>query len=131
MSSNHAAFIYGHLSLYGPKVAQFAGGSVSAIPDSFDELFSQHAQCSDDVQGTVYPEMSVITGFYFSGWRAALEAIHTSEASVWEQTNPSEGRMAEKFPSLGSLANFLVGGHMMLHLGQMSAWRRIQGLGPA
>jgi hypothetical protein len=29
------------------------------------------------------------------------------------------------------MINFYVGGHMMLHLGQLSAWRRMMGLGAA
>jgi hypothetical protein len=41
------------------------------------------------------------------------------------------GRMTELFPTLGSLYNFYVGGHMMMHLGQISTWRRMMGLGAA
>jgi len=29
------------------------------------------------------------------------------------------------------MLNFYLGGHVMLHIGQMSAWRRMMGLGPA
>ena len=41
------------------------------------------------------------------------------------------GRMTELFPTLGSMQAFYVGGHIMMHLGQISAWRRMQGLGAA
>ena len=37
----------------------------------------------------------------------------------------------ELFPTLGSIHGFYAGGHMMMHLGQMSAWRRIEGMKPA
>jgi len=131
VTSNHPAFLCGHLSLYGPKVMGFAGADELEVPDQFEELFSQHSKCVDDADGTVYPDMSTITEFFFSGYNGALEAILASDAAVWGRPNPSQGRMAETFPTVGSLANFLVGGHVMLHLGQMSAWRRMQGLGPA
>jgi hypothetical protein len=39
--------------------------------------------------------------------------------------------MTELFPTIGSMQAFYVGGHMTFHLGQVSAWRRMQGLGPA
>jgi hypothetical protein len=39
--------------------------------------------------------------------------------------------MKQLFPTLGSVQTFYCGGHMMMHLGQMSAWRRMEGLGSA
>jgi hypothetical protein len=39
--------------------------------------------------------------------------------------------MTERFPTLGSVHAFYCGGHIMMHLGQMSAWRRMMGLGSA
>jgi hypothetical protein len=39
--------------------------------------------------------------------------------------------MRELFPTIGSVQAFYCGGHMMMHLGQMSAWRRMEGLGTA
>ena len=44
--------------------------------------------------------------------------------------NPNE-RMRAKFPTNGAMLAFYVGGHFMLHMGQLSAWRRAVGLGPA
>jgi hypothetical protein len=39
--------------------------------------------------------------------------------------------MKEMFPHKGGLITFLCIGHMQMHLGQISAWRRIMGLGSA
>jgi hypothetical protein len=32
-------------------------------------------------------------------------------------------------PTIGAVANFLLSAHHMMHLGQVSAWRRAVGLG--
>ena len=52
-------------------------------------------------------------------------------ASAVAAPNPAEGRMRELFPTLGSVHCFYAGGHMMSHLGQFSAWRRMEGMKPA
>lgn len=133
IESNHGAFIYGHLSLYGPRVVEQLGADTSTItiPDGFQTLFSKDAQCQDDPQGTIYPPMEVITQFFFSGYRAAVETLRATTDETLNRPHPTGGRMAELFPTMGSMHNFYCGGHFMLHIGQMSAWRRMMGLGPA
>lgn len=131
VQSNHPAFIYGHLSLYGPRIIGYAGGDAPEIPEQFSQLFTKGAECQDDVDGTLYPAMDVITDFYLSGYEAALDAIRSADDDRLQQPNPAEGPMAEKFPTVGSMCNFISCGHMMIHLGQMSAWRRMQGMAPA
>jgi len=131
--SNHPAFIYGHLSLYAPQVISHLGGDLSAvpIPDGFEALFSKDATCQDDRERKIYPAMDDVTTFFFDGYRAASAALRAADDGLLQQANPSGGSMAERFPTLGSLLNFYVGGHVMMHMGQMSAWRRMSGLGPA
>ncbi len=34
----------------------------------------------------------------------------------------------DRFPTLGALANFLMNNHVMMHIGQVSTWRRAMGL---
>lgn len=131
IASNHAAFVYGHLSLYAPRILGDLGLEAPAIADSYQSVFSKDAQCTDDPEGTIYPAMEEVTTFFFDGYRAALAALESAEDSVFQQDNPLGGGMAEKFPTMGSMHNFYVGGHVMIHMGQMSAWRRMQGLGAA
>jgi len=45
------------------------------------------------------------------------------------QANPMGGRMSEMFPTMGSAVMFMCGSHMQMHLGQISAWRRVMGMG--
>ncbi len=131
--SNHPAFIYGHLSLYPPKILGHLGadGDAMDLPAAFEEAFSKDASCRDDPEGRIYPSMDEVTGAFFSGHRAVLESLPKAAEDVLEQPNPLGGTFAERFPTVGSMINFYLGGHMMLHLGQLSAWRRMMGLGPA
>jgi len=131
VNSNHGAFIYGHLAFYAPRVIQMTGGPRTSSPDGFAELFADGVACVDDVDGTHYPDMKLITEAFFNGYNAALEAVIAASPDVLDQPNPTGGSLTEKFPTIGSMCGFMSCGHIMLHMGQMSAWRRMQGLGPA
>lgn len=130
VESNHPAFIYGHLALYGPRVAKELGGEAIAIPASFEPVFSMKATCVDDPDGTIYPAMDEVTSVFFDGYQKALTALEAASDEQLAVANPTES-MTGKFPTMGSMQAFYVGGHMMIHMGQLSAWRRMMGLGPA
>ena len=133
VQSNHPAFILGHLALYGPRIVEQLGGDASALAPSaqLSSSCSKDAQCQDDPAGTVYPPMTEIVDAFFRGYRPALDSLRAAADDRLQQPNPAGGRMAELFPTLGSMQAFYVGGHLMMHLGQLSAWRRMQGLPPA
>lgn len=133
VESNHPAFVYGHLSLYPSRIIEQLGGDPSPIaaPASFTSVFSKDAVCLDDPAGEIYPAMEQVVEIFFQGYRAVLPVLRETDDSVFLRPNPMGGRMAELFATLGSMHGFYVGGHMMMHLGQISAWRRMQGLGPA
>jgi hypothetical protein len=75
--------------------------------------------------------MNEVTDYFFKAYGGAKEALQAASDEVLQRPNPTEGRMKELFPTLGSMHAFLVGGHIMMHLGQVSAWRRMLGLAPA
>ena len=131
IQSNHPAFIYGHLSLYGPRILTHLGGDTPDLPDQFESLFSMDAKCVDDPDGKLYPSKDEITNFFFDGYRTAAGVLRATDEQVLQQPNPAGGRMAERFPTVGSVLAFYSGGHFMMHMGQMSVWRRMMGLGPA
>ncbi len=131
IASNHGAFIYGHLAFYASRVVQMAGGPKTLPPDGFADLFADGVDCVDDANGSHYPTMDVITDAFFNGYNAALDAVVSASPDVFDQPNPTGGSLTEKFPTIGSMCGFMSCGHIMLHMGQMSAWRRMQGLGPA
>ena len=133
IQSNHAAFICGHLSLYAPEIVKHLGGDLSNLqtPNGFEAVFSKDATCQDDPEGKIYPPQEQVTQFFFDGYRAAAAELRQAPDQVLQEPNPSSGAMAQRFPTVGSLVAFYASGHLMLHLGQLSAWRRMIGLRPA
>lgn len=131
VASNHPAFIYGHLSLYAPKILQQIGHPAPRVPDYFEPRFSKDATCVDDVDGDLFPARDEVVDFFLEGHRMVMGALRSTGDATFTQPNPAEGRMKELFPTIGSVHTFYCGGHMMMHLGQMSAWRRMEGLGAA
>ena len=132
IESNHPAFILGHLSLYAPRVIDELGRNdlKVAIPANFEKVFSKDAKCADDPDGKIYPAMEEVVTFFKDGYGKTVSALREVDDATLQVPNPNEG-MAGKFPTLGSGHGFYVGGHMMMHLGQLSAWRRMAGLGSA
>lgn len=130
--SNHPSFILGHLSLYASNVLDNLGADSSPIQPSeaFEKVYSKDATCVDDPDGSIYPSMDEVTSKYFEGYRAAIDALNAADDEVFREENPNE-RMRPRFPTKGAMLGFYVGGHVMLHVGQMSAWRRAMGMGPA
>jgi len=132
VESNHPAFLYGHLSLYAPRIVTELGADASNIQPSerFTELFSKDAKCANDQAGDFHPSMEEILEAFRSGHEAAIQALEATEDQVFQHDNPNEA-MRKLFPTIGAMHAFYVGGHLMMHMGQMSAWRRMMGLGAA
>lgn len=132
VESNHPAFVLGHLSLYACRVVEQLGGDASSITptERFSSLFGAEAKCVDDPAGTIYPSMEEVTSAFVRNYEGALAALRSAPDSAFQEPNPHP-KMVVKFPTIGSMHAFYCGGHLMMHLGQLSAWRRMQGLGAA
>lgn len=132
VESNHPCFILGHLSLYAPRVVRELGGDVSSIEPSetFDKLFNKNAKCVDDPDGSVYPSMDEVIAAFRAGHEQVLITLEQADDALFQQPNPNEP-LREKFPTMGAMHAFYLGGHLMVHMGQFSAWRRMMGLGAA
>lgn len=130
VESNHPAFIFGHLSLYPARVLEYVGQApgAAAPPADWDTLFKAGVACRDDADGTLYPPMSALTEAFFISSRAALAAVAAARNEQLSAPNPVEGRMRELFPVVGGMIMFYLVGHVQMHLGQVSAWRRASGL---
>jgi hypothetical protein len=132
IESNHPCFILGHLSLYAPRVVADLGIDASSIEPSEDfvRLFNKDAKCVDDPDGSIYPAMEEVVSAFRKGHEMAINALGDAEDQAFQKTNPNEA-MREKFPTMGAMHAFYLGGHIMVHMGQFSAWRRAMRLGPA
>ncbi len=129
--ANHAAFNFGHLALYPSRWLTTLGldGSHLAAPVGFDELFAAGKECKDDVTGSIYPKMEVVMSAFSSAHKGAIDLIKSVDDAVFAKPNPREA-MRERLPTIGAAMIFYTSAHMMMHLGQVSTWRRCYGLGP-
>jgi hypothetical protein len=132
IESNHPAFVCGHLSIYAPRILADLGLNASSItpPDSYQALFSKDAICQDDIERKLYPHAVELRQVLIDGYTAVAEALEQADDEILVAENPNEA-MRAKFATKGAMHAFYVGGHFMLHMGQVSAWRRAIGMGPA
>ena len=132
INTNHPAWVYGHLATYPAKVASMVGLDASklAAPANFEDLFKDATECKDDATGKVYPAMEVITTAFFKTHDALFETLGgIDDAKLLAQTPDEKAR--QRFPQIGGRVLFMCNNHVMMHLGQVSAWRRCVGLPPA
>ncbi|MBX3353430.1 MAG: DinB family protein [Phycisphaeraceae bacterium] len=131
VKTNHPTFVYGHLSIYPDKLFPMLGRPdlVKGNPARYDELFSPYAECEHDPEGTKYPSLDEVAAHYNERTSALIEFLGGVNDEVLASANP--GPMKEMFPTIGSQVAFMLQAHTMMHLGQVSAWRRVMGLGEA
>lgn len=131
VDTNHPAFCFGHLAIYPDWILGVIGREDLAKPrDGFDELFKHGAECKDDPDGSIYPAMDEIMGYFTERHETLFGALEEISDDVFAQVNPNEN-MRDMCPTIGSLVNFMLTSHAMMHCGQISAWRRMFGLGPS
>lgn len=124
---NHAAFNYGHLALYPNKMLELIGRTDAQLELPFgDDLYGAGVECVE--QDGRYQSMDVITSAFFEGHDRLLEILPTIDPTVMEIELP-EGRAREMFTTVGNAVTFMSCSHTMMHLGQVSMWRRAMGLG--
>lgn len=133
VNTNHPAFIYGHLSTYPTQIMSMLGKDTSevACPDGYAALFDAGVECQDDPDGTIYPSMEELTSNFVKVHKAVLAVAAELTDEELAAQNPTEGRFREMCPTMGDVVIFMLDSHIMMHLGQLSAWRRCEGLGSA
>lgn len=126
---NHPAFVFGHLSIYPARFyAMFEiDPTPVAVAPEFVELFKAGAECRDDAEGTIYPSMDSITTTFFSRHDTLFEKLTTLDDSIMQKPTPDE-RYRQHFPTIGIAFTFMLTSHIMMHMGQISTWRRCFGL---
>ena len=132
INANHPTFVYGHLSLYNAMLIGMLGqdASAAAVPDTYEGLFKHGVECVDDPDGSAYPSLQEAVKHYQRGSAAAIDAIDACTDEQLSAQTPDEN-FRSVFPTVGDAANFLLNDHVMFHLGQVSTWRRAEGLGSA
>jgi len=129
---NTPAWVIGHLSIYPDRVLELIGRADLAQTDErYQSLFKDGTASPDDPDGTHYPAKDELLARFIERSEAVIEALGGTDDAVMLRENPVEGRFREMCPTVGAAAAFLLGAHTMMHLGQISTWRRCMGLGSA
>ena len=121
---NHAAWVLGHLACTADMLANMIGVS-PVCPSDWAALFDWNSSPSSDA--SLYPSKATLL--------QALEDAHTGIAAAlpdfpearWTETTPLEA-VRGFLPTTGDCLVFVMAAHENMHLGQLSAWRRVQGM---
>lgn len=131
VNTNHPAWVIGHLSVYPDRLLPMLGRADLAQPIEapYEALFDHKSECRDDPTGSIYPPMATLLDRSMRRHEVIIDLLLETPDEALER--PNSFAMQDRFPTVGHLTNFMLVGHPMLHLGQLSAWRRCMGLGPA
>ncbi len=128
VETNHPAWIIGHLSIYTDNVIEMIGRGDLAEPDErLTELFKDGTECRNDPAGRIYPKKDELVARFVSRMNKAFDAVEQADEAVFAKPNTLFAQ--EQIPTVGGLVNFLLAHHIMMHFGQISAWRRMMGMG--
>ncbi len=121
---NHAAWVLGHLAC----TADMLGAMIAlepVCPPAWPLLFYWNSSPLSDA--SVYPSKVVLLEALEAAHGKIAAALPSVPASRWVETTPLEA-VRGFLPTMGDCFVFVMAAHENMHLGQVSAWRRVQGL---
>ncbi len=121
---NHPAWVLKHLGAYHPVIVGLLRGG--AVEDPLNHPFGMKSAPEADLAayGSGKDELAAA----FADGHAQVEAaLNAADDAVFAQGIPVE-RWRGPYPTVGSILGYLMLAHEGIHLGQLSAWRRVQGL---
>jgi hypothetical protein len=122
---NHAVWIVGHLTVS----LDFAGSALGLDPacdPSWERLFGIGSTPVD--QPEQYPALPELADALAGGHARITPAYEALSPEQLAGPNPIE-KMRSNLATLDDMMTFMLISHEMMHLGQLSAWRRAIGLG--
>lgn len=122
--TNHPAWLIGHLAYACDSFAKLLGVEPICPPD-WAGLFRNGSQPMPDA--SKYPDKATLLAKLEEGHRRLAKAVADTPESQFNKPNPIK-ELAAALPTLGDMLVFAMVGHEATHLGQLSAWRRAQGL---
>jgi hypothetical protein len=121
--SNHPAWVLSHLNVYVPIVAAIIEGK--EFEDPKGHQFGMQSKPSSDQ--SIYAPKAELLAEFVSGHERVVELLNAADDSVLEQ-QVKLPRWSTVMPTAGIALPYLMLNHENMHLGQVSAWRRIQGM---
>lgn len=122
---NHAAWVLGHLACTADMLGAMVGVK-PVCPPEWTALFDWNSSPSTDA--TLYPSKQTLLAAVEAGHDSLASALPGFPTARWRELTPNEAIRAF-LPTLGDCFVFVMAAHENMHLGQLSAWRRVQGMG--
>lgn len=123
---NHPAWCFGHLALYPERGLTLMGrADLAEEREDWTALFKAGVEC--DADASKYPGKDEILERFKQRHDLIAELLPSVPDSVFDAPLPVK-EMANFFPKVGHSLHFLFANHVMMHLGQVSTWRRVMGL---
>jgi len=120
---NHPSWVLSHLNAYhGPLVSMLSG---EPFDDPKDHRFGMLSKPEADA--SVYESKQTLLTQYNEGHERVVAALESAGEAGLHRAMSLE-RWKGVFPTVGSALGYLMLAHEGVHLGQLSAWRRVQGL---
>jgi hypothetical protein len=121
---NHAAWVLGHLACTADMLGDMIGLK-PVCPPEWPSLFDWNSSPSSDA-GLYASKATLLTALEDAHARIAAALPNVPE-SRWSETTPLEA-VRGFLPTMGDCFVFVMAAHENMHLGQLSAWRRVQGM---
>src|SRR5262249_50043368 len=123
---NHPAWILAHLAFPADRVARVLGADM-ALPDDWHTRFGPGSKVSPARED--YPGKDELLRAVEQCFARARELATAATPEQLSRTTPTKC-LKDQLPTVGDAVAFLLTGHLGLHLGQLSSWRRMIGLAP-
>ena len=121
---NHAAWVLGHLAfVFDSMIRVF--DQKSTMPPEWTELFNLASKPSGD--RARYPSKAALMETYEATYRRLADAVRAAPPESFAREFPNP-KLRPMLPTVGVAMVHILATHHGLHLGQLSAWRRMQGL---
>lgn len=124
---NHPTWIIGHLADTCDLMADWLE-SDRICPSGWNSLFNNQSEPLADK--SIYPAKAELIEVFERGHQSITVAFQTVSQDVLEKPLPRES-MRSLFPTVLDGVAFEMTDHEAIHLGQLSAWRRVMGMGRA
>jgi hypothetical protein len=122
---NHAAWVLGHLACTADMLGAMIG-TKPVCPADWASRFDWNSSPSSDA--SQYPTKATLLKALEDAHAQVAAALPSVPESRWQEATPIEA-VRGFLPTLGDCFVFVMAAHENMHLGQLSAWRRVQGMG--
>ena len=121
---NHPAWVLGHLACTADMLGEMLGVQ-PVCPADWPPLFDWNSSPTSEADR--YPTKATLLETLSAAHAGIAAAVLQVPAARWHEVTPLEA-VRSFLPTLGDCLIFVMAAHENMHLGQVSAWRRVQGL---